>query len=371
MRESQHRPTSLTVDLSAVVHNAQELIKWTKAKNIIAVLKADAYGMGAVPVAKELIKNNLTNKIAVSNLDEALDLKENGIQIPIWVFGAHDFSYLNEFIENDFEITVGNLEWLEQIPHLNGKLKVQLAIDTGMTRIGFNKVEDIKKGIKIIEENNNLELTGIYTHFATADSADNFYFKQQVKNWHILTDELNLPDQLKSVANSPTSIWHRDEDLPFYNLRIGAGLYGFDPSDEQLVIPSELKLIPASKFATALSDVRFVKKGISISYGATYTTNEDSFIGTIPLGYRDGWLRRMQGTDVLIDGKFMPIVGRVTMDYILIKLDKKYEVGTPVILFNDAKTLTKLAKQVGTIGYELITSLNYRVKREYIGGQNG
>ncbi|MDR0898953.1 MAG: alanine racemase [Lactobacillaceae bacterium] len=367
MREAINRPTQMTVDLKAVVHNAREILNWTGAKNLIAVLKADAYGVGSIQVAQALETEKLLYKIAVSNLDEAYELRNAGIDTPIWIFGAHDYSYLNQFTENDFEITVGHLEWLENLPELSHTLKIQLAVDTGMGRIGFQNKVDLNKAVEIIEQNPKLGLSGIYTHFATADSSDSTYFNQQVDTWHDLTDELEIPDELKTLANSPASIWHRDADISLRTIRLGYLLYGFNPSDNLLEMPSGLNLKPALKLTTQISDIRQLKKGQSISYGATYTASADITVATIPIGYADGWRRSEQNANVYIDGKSYPIIGRVTMDYTLIKVDQSIELNQEVILVDNIHGLEQRATENQTIGYEVLTGLSPRIKRIYLG----
>lgn len=364
MFSAENRPTKMTVDLSAVVHNAKELIRYTNGANLIAVLKADGYGTGAAKIASVLEENKLAFKFAVSNLDEAFDLVNAGIKTPIWIFGAHDYRYLNQFIENEFELTVGSLDWLKNLPPLDGKLKIQLSIDTGMSRIGFTDKDEIKTALEIIESNSNLQLTGVYTHFATADAKDNSNFEMQVEKWHQLIDALDLNPELFSLANSAATIWHRDE-IPTQNIRPGMALYGINPSDDVLQIPTDLNLKPALSIKSALTDIREVKKGVSVSYGATYAAQEDIFVGTIPIGYADGLNRRFQGYSVYIDGVKQEIIGRITMDYTLIKLDKNYPVDSEVEIFGIDSSFEKAANFIDTISYEIITNISDRVKREY------
>lgn len=366
------RPTWAEIDLDAVKNNLNRLKEFTKAEKFVAVLKADAYGNGSVEFAKAI--NDQVDEFAVSNYDEAIQLQEAGIQKLIWVFGAQNFSAINNFVNHDLVMSVGDLAWLKDsikyIPK-NKKLKIALAIDTGMNRIGLNNRDDIKEALDFIAENQRLDLKEVYTHFATADSDDNTYFEKQVNRWHQYTDDLNIDPELISMANSATSLFHiNDQRVSFNKIRIGIALSGVNPSDDLLKMPIELE--PTFSLFTKIDDVRLVKKGEKISYGATYLVEEDQYIATVPIGYGDGWLRRMQDSFVLIDGKKMKIAGRITMDQMMIVLDKKYPTNTLVTLIGEDQqqqlTLADHARNVNTIGYEIQVTISNRVPRIYKGG---
>ena len=366
------RPTWAQIDLDAVKNNLNKVKNFAKANKVIAVLKADAYGNGAVEFAKSI--NDLVDQFAVSNFMEALQLKKEGIEKLIWVFGAQRLSAIEKFIENDFIITVGELDWLKEsikyIPE-NKSLKIAIAIDTGMNRIGLNNRNDIKAALDFISENKSLDLKEIYTHFATADSADNTFLDMQVERWHQFTDDLDIDPNLVSMANSATTLFHTDnQKISFDKIRIGIALSGVNPSDNLLEMPIELE--PTFSLFTKIEDIRLVKKGERISYGATYLVEEDQYIATVPIGYGDGWLRRMEDSFVIVDGKRRKIAGRITMDQMMIVLDKYYPVDTLVTLIGkdqqEQLTLADHANLVGTIGYEIQLEISKRVPRIYQGG---
>lgn len=371
-----NRPTWAQIDLDAVKSNLKKIKHFSKADKVTAVLKADAYGNGAVEFAESI--NNLVNQFAVSNFDEAVQLRKSGIEESIWVFGAQDLSSIPKFIEEDIVITVGELDWLQEsikyIPE-NTNLKIALAIDTGMNRIGLASREETVAALDFISENPSLDLKEVFTHFATADSADDTYFDMQVDRWHQYTDGLDIDPELISMANTATALFHSDnQQVSFNKIRIGIGLSGENPSDNLLEMPIELK--PTFSLYTKVEDVRLVKKGERISYGATYLAESDQYIATVPIGYGDGWLRRMEDSYVLIDGQRRKIAGRITMDQMMIVLDKYYPINTLVTLIGqdgqEQLSLADHANLVGTIGYEIQTGISKRVPRIYQGGnQNG
>ncbi|MFT8695638.1 MAG: alanine racemase [Oenococcus sicerae] len=370
-----HRPTWMSVNLDAATHNLQEIKKWTKADKVYAVLKADGYGLGAVQLAKAFQETAAADAFVVSNLDEALELRRAGLILPIWVLGAWDYSDLTLFVQNNIVITVPSLDWLMHLPALAGTLKISLAIDTGMTRIGFDDADQIAQAKKIIEANPRLELFSVYTHFATSDDASAHskkYFDQQAIRWQQLVVNQGFDPKLFSMANSATSIWHNtDPRISFAAIRPGQLISGVNVSNGDLPMPQKLFLERVFAVYSQLADVRFVKKGQALSYGATETMPEDGYVATMPFGYNDGWLRRMQGSSVIIEGKRMPILGRITMDQTMVKLDKKYPIGTRATLIGkDGKeqiTAEEVAHYSHTIVNEIQTTLAPRIKRIYTG----
>lgn len=370
-----HRPTWLSVDLDAATHNLQAIKQWTKASKVYAVLKANGYGLGAVQLAKAFEMTAAADAFVVSNLDEGLELRQAGITLPIWVLGAWDYSDLDLFIKNQIVITVPNLAWLQHLPALSGKLSLSLAIDTGMTRIGFDQADQISAAKQLIDHNPQLSLFSVYTHFATADEADEKsqrYFEMQLQRWHDLIDQQGFDPNLFSMANSATSVWHNhDSRISFAAIRPGQVISGVNVSNGDLAMPTGLQLEKVMGLYSELADVRFVKQGQALSYGATQVMPQDGYVGTMPIGYNDGWLRRMQGSSVLINQQSRPLLGRITMDQTMILLDKKYEVGTRVTLIGqdgpEEITLEDVANYSHTIVDEVQTTLAPRIKRIYTG----
>lgn len=368
-----HRNTWLSVDLGAALHNIKVIKKWTKAKKVYAVLKADAYGLGAVRLAESFEKNKAADAFVVANVDEALELRNAGSMLPIWVLGAWDYADIQLFVDKGFVITIPSLDWLKNIPDFNGKLKVSLAIDTGMTRIGFDKHDQISEAKKLIDGDLNLELFSVYTHFATADeagekSAD--YFAKQLDTWHALIDDQGFDPEVFSMANSATCIW-RNEDprISFAAIRPGEIISGNDPSNGQLPMPKDLDIRKVISLHTKIADVRYVAKGQPISYGATEVMPYDGYLATVPIGYEDGLLRRMQDGPVIVEGKRLSMIGRITMDQTMILLDKKYPIDTEVTIIgkngDQEITVADAAEYSHTIVNEIQTAISPRVKRIY------
>ena len=206
---------------------------------------------------------------------------------------------------------------------------------------------------------------GIFTHFATADELDTSHFVGQLSRFKEILSELTFLPPVVHASNSATTLWHSDTIMNA--VRLGDIIYGLNPSGRVLDLPYEVK--PALSLESALVHVKEIQAGAHVGYGATYTSDSQQIIGTIPLGYADGWTRDMQGFDVLIDGQRCPIVGRVSMDQITVRLPQVYPLGTQVVLIGKSGaeliTATDVADKRGTINYEVVCLISDRVPREY------
>ncbi|MBD7895521.1 alanine racemase [Limosilactobacillus sp. Sa3CUN2] len=367
------RDTKLIVDLGAIKHNINEQKKLLAPDSrILAVVKANAYGNGLVPVAKTAIAAGATGA-CVAILDEALELRDNGITAMILVLGIAPVENAHIAAEAGVSLTVGSLDWLEayhqmaQVQHWTKPLKVHLGIDSGMGRIGFTTVDDFNEAVAVLRKYPEFEFEGMFTHFATADSADNGYFNKQVNKWEQFVNSLDVLPPFVHMANSATGMWHRDK-ITANTVRMGISMYGQNPSGRELNATLDLK--PVEQLVTSISFVKKLRAGESVSYGATYTAKEDEWLATLPIGYADGYPRCMTGYKVLIDGEFCDIAGRVCMDQMMVRLPKHYPVGTKVVLLgrsgNNEITANDLADQAGTINYEIMTNISNRVHRIYI-----
>ena len=366
MKTSPHRPTKALIDLGAIRYNIQQMeahipkdtLKW-------AVVKANAYGHGAVAVATAI--QNDVDGFCVSNIDEALELREAGIAKPILILGVSSLEAVPLAIQQQITLTVASLAWLEELlsqqANLTG-LTVHIKIDSGMGRIGVRSQGDADSliaGLKSL----GADVEGIFTHFATADEADDSKFKRQLAFFTDLVNNLVDRPRLVHASNSATSIWHAE--TVFNAVRLGVVIYGLNPSGSVLDLPYNIR--PALSLETALVHVKTLPAGQDVGYGATYTTTADEVIGTIPIGYADGWTRDLQGFHVIVDGQLCPIVGRVSMDQITVRLPKVYPLGTPVTLMGEnggaSITATEVAEKRGTINYEVLCLLSDRVPRSY------
>ena len=245
-------------------------------------------------------------------------------------------------------------------------LKIHLALDTGMGRIGFRNTQDLKEAVDFIEKHSDqLKCEGVFTHFSTADSKDPAYFEKQSQKFDELVGVLKKKPKYIHQANSATALWHPNFEGNL--VRMGISMYGLNPSGD--VIDETWNLEPALSLESELVAVKEVEVGSSIGYGATYTSSQSEWIGTVPIGYADGWLRRMQGFKVLIDGQYCEIVGRVCMDQFMVRLPKKYNLGTKVTLIgeNNGKVITAqdVANYADTIHYEIMCNITERVPRIY------
>ncbi|MBS7577256.1 MULTISPECIES: alanine racemase [unclassified Enterococcus] len=363
MINSKHRPTVALIDLDAICWNIKQEQRHSNNSEIFAVVKANGYGHGAVEVAKAALSSGVSG-LCVSNLDEALDLRKNGISSPILVLSEIPVAYIDLAIANQITLTVASLYFLEALAFNAdlAKLKIHLKLDTGMGRIGLRNVEEVKAAERLINRL-NLQLEGVFTHFATADEATTDYFNRQVQRFKKLKSALAVIPKYVHVSNTATAFWHQQCDGNL--IRYGIGMYGLNPSGKTLDLPFELK--PALALISQLSYVKQVKKDEFISYGATYETKTNEWIGTVPIGYADGWLRRLQGFKVLVEGEYCEIVGRICMDQLMLRLPRSFSIGTKVTLIgkdrDEEVSATSVAEFSQTINYEITCGLSDRIPR--------
>lgn len=363
---SIHRPSYIEVNLENIRQNVKNIKAHLKNnEEIFAVVKANGYSHGAVEAGRAAIEAGATG-LCVATLDEGLSLREADIIEPILVLGVTDVKYAALAAQQNISLTVAQTDWLKEAAKENFEtLKIHLKVDSGMGRIGFTNREDLLQACEILQEDNHFEAEGIFTHFATADEVDDSYFQEQLHKFKKITADLPIDFKYKHVANSATTLWR--DDSGFNMVRLGIAMYGLNPSGSAIELPYELKT--AFSLHSEIVFIKKVEPKTKISYGATYEAQAEEWIATIPLGYADGWLRRMQGFEVLVDGKRCPIVGRVCMDQLMIKVPQKYDVGTQVTLLgkngNDEITIESAAEYAGTINYEIICSLSERLPRIY------
>ncbi|WP_373841988.1 alanine racemase [Limosilactobacillus sp.] len=365
------RKTEYVVDLGALKHNIQaQRAALPAGSKILAVVKANAYGHGLVPVAQAALAAGATGT-CVAVLEEALELRDNGIDALTLVLGITPVEYAHIAATAGVSLTVGSLDWLQeyhrlaQVNHWTEPLRVHLGVDTGMGRIGFTDIDQFKQAVDLLKYP-EFKFEGMFTHLATADSTDTTYFNKQVHRWQKFVDSLDQLPPYVHMANSAIGMWHRKQ-ITANTVRMGISMYGYNPSGD--AIKETLDLQPIGTLKTAICFVKKLKAGESVSYGATYTAKHDEWLATLPIGYADGYSRSLTGFKVIVDGQFCPIAGRVCMDQMMIRLPKYYPVDTPVILMGKSGQLkltpTDLAKKVGTINYEILTGISHRVHRVY------
>lgn len=370
-----NRSTKIIVNQQAIVTNIRHAsARLTSKQQLFAVVKADGYGHGALKVMEAAERAGIDG-YCVAILDEAIQLREHGCTKPIIVMGVTPAYFVELALRYDICLAVASLEWFDELISLYEKkliklvpaqkIKVHLKIDSGMGRVGLTSVEEVQAIDQLLGDYPLCEIDGVFTHFATADSQETDYFKQQVKKFNRMLEALaNKPPHIH-VANSATSLWH--EKVSTTIVRLGIAMYGLNPSSGNLEPPYHLE--PAMSLETELVHVKQVENGTCISYGATYTSATKEWIGTLPIGYADGWRRALQGFSVLVEGEYCELVGRICMDQCMIRLPHQFPVGTKVTLIgqNNQKRITmdEVANKLQTINYEVACDFSERVPRFY------
>lgn len=353
-----YRRVYAKIDLDAIKHNIKAVRKRVDSK-VMAVVKANAYGHGAERVSKEIA--DLVDYFAVATIEEAVKLRENNIKTPILILGYLSPEYFDMLVKYNIEQTIFDKESALLLAKAGGK--AHIAIDTGMSRIGFEASE---KGIDDIRSINGLNIAGIFTHFASADEEDKAFTRSQYEKFtyvcrRLEEEKIKLP--IKHAANSAAII-----DMPEMKLdmvRSGIITYGLMPSSE--VGAFDLK--SAMKLISHVVYVKKVPKGTPVSYGRTFTAERDSIIATIPVGYADGYPRALSNCGrVIINGQSAPIAGRVCMDQFMVDVTDigNVKTGDTVYLMNEEITADEIARLAGTINYEIVCKISDRVPRIYV-----
>lgn len=369
------RPVWAEIDLDAIKYNIDSIKRRVDTKELIAVVKADAYGHGALDVSKTLVENGAT-KLAVAVITEAMELRHGNINTHIMILGYTPLEFAADLINYDIEQTIFDLEYAKKLSeialNLGKKAKVHVALDTGMGRIGFLINDNSLNEILKISSLKGLEVVGIFTHFSTSDESDKNYSNKQYKkftdfNEKLISKGVNIP--LKHVSNSGAII-----DMPntyLDGVRAGIVLYGYYPSED--VLKQNLDLKKAITIKTQVAHVKILDKDEYVSYGRKFKTERKSIIATLPIGYADGYSRALTGkAKVIINGKFAPVVGTICMDQCMIDVTDigDVHVGDEVIVLGKDKDLKfdadDMAKAMGTINYEVLCMIKQRIPRVYI-----
>ncbi|NMH67572.1 alanine racemase [Bacillus sp. RO3] len=364
------RDTWAEINLDHLFENVTNIKKHVPSDvHVLAVVKANAYGHGDVQTSLTALAAG-ANGVAVAFLDEAISLRRAGITAPILVLGATRPKDVQIAAQLDISLTTFRLEWLVEAERqlVQGeKLNLHIKCDTGMGRIGVRTTKELKGIEDYINEHPQFELEGIFTHFATADELNDDYLDEQLDRFEQMLEQLeSMPSYIHS-SNSAATL--RKTSTLFNTVRVGIAMYGLTPSIEMKPsLPFPLKEV--FSLHSRLIHIKELQAGEKVSYGATYETAGPEFIGTIPIGYADGWLRKLQGQDVLVDGKRVPIVGRICMDQCMIRLSESGEIGTRVTLIGnqgeEGITMDEIAGKLDTINYEIPCIISTRVPRIYI-----
>ena len=372
------RPVWAEIDIDTLIHNIGEVRRATEpSAEIMTVVKANAYGHGAVQCSRIFLENG-AKSLAVAALTEAVELRGSGVEAPILVLGYTPVEHFGETLKWGVTPTIYTVEGaraLADVAESAGKIaNTHIKVDTGLGRIGFLPSDESLKAIEEISQYPSIDIEGIFTHFAVADAEDKEYTRGQFESFLGFTERLDargISPPMRHVSNSAAII-----DLPEYSLdavRPGCMLYGLYPSDE--VDTGRVDLRPSMTLRTRLSNLKVVPPGTGISYGLTHTTSAESFIGSLPVGYADGYSRALSNrAKVLVRGKRASVVGRVCMDQCMIDLTgvNEAEIGDKVVLFGGrvegAPTAEDVAGGMGSITDEVVSTISRRVPRVYLKG---
>ena len=363
------------ISLEAIGHNIREVKKrLPEGVKLLGVVKANAYGHGAVPVASYL--ENQVDYFATATIEEAVELRENGISAPILILGYVSPSQYGDLVEYDITQTIDSyaqaLALEKEAARQNRKAKAHLAVDTGMTRIGFQVTEHDADEAAKIADLPHIELEGMFTHFCCADQEDKTYCSMQMEKYDKMTAllaERGVTIPLRHICNS-AGIMEFD-DHRFEMVRSGIITYGIYPSEE--VKKERLDLIPALSWKSHVIHVKEVGPGIGVSYGATYVTEKPmTRIATVSAGYADGYPRALSNQGcVLIHGKKAPIIGRICMDQMMVDVTDIPDVQVEDVVTvggtygDETITIEEIANPAARFDYEMLCDISSRVTRVY------
>ncbi len=362
------------IDLDAVYDNVKAAKSLTKPDTkMMAVIKADGYGHGAVPLARVL--DPLTDAYGVAILEEGVELRQAGVTKPILILGYTPKPLYEPMIRYDIMTAVFTLEMAQEISQTAVRMektsKIHIKLDTGMSRIGFQPDANSLEQIKKIAALPGIQIEGCFTHFARMDEVDKTKAREQFRRYMDFTAQIEaagIPLPVKHVSNSAGII-----EMPEVNLdmvRDGICIYGLYPSQE--VAKERLPLIPAMQWKAYVSYVKTLPAGVEIGYGGTYTTTKETIVATIPVGYADGYPRSLSNRGcVLIRGQRAPILGRVCMDQFMVDVTgiPNVQTGDMVTLFGcdgeEILSVEEVADLSGSFNYEFVCDVGKRVPRVY------
>lgn len=368
------RPTWVEIDLSAIASNTRQIAALVGPQvRILASLKADAYGHGAVKVAHTVLQNG-TSMLGVATVSEAMPLREAGINAPILVFGYVPSWQMREAVHMGVTLTLYSIEAAQAASRaalaLGKTALAHVKVDTGMGRLGIRaeQLADIVHLVKVIRELPGLQVEGIFTHFAMADARDTTHTRMQLARFqHVLQilEEEGIRPPLAHAANSAAMLTLPEARLDM--VRPGIALFGLHPSEE---VPLPPGFRAALSFKTQVSQVKLIPAGECLGYGCTYYTEQPATIAVLPVGYADGFRRAPANWgSVLIHGQSAPLVGRVCMDQCMVDVSHipQTRTGDEVVLIgrqgSASLTAEQVAQRLGTINYEVVSEILARVPR--------
>lgn len=361
----QHRAEA-RIDLLALASNLSKL-KTTSSVDLLAVVKADAYGHGLVEIGLAAEKSG-ADWLGVALLEEAISLRAHGVHIPILAWLVPPGSDFDSAAKHDIDVAVASLGTLMEISLLPNKPRIHIEVDTGMTRGGFlDEWDELLKA-----DFSRVEVVGIFSHFARADEAGQQQNHYQLKEFKKKIEQLKavgINPPIKHLSNSAATLL--DSDSAFDMVRTGIAMYGLSPDVKAMGDSKKLSLKPVMQLRAKLHLVKQVPAGSPVGYGATAVTEKETKLGVVAMGYADGIPRIAQGAGVFIGGKRAPIIGRVSMDQFVVDLgvSSTANSGDWVVVFGDGSHGEYTADDWGnaslSINYEIVTRIGPRVPRIY------
>ncbi|CDB90377.1 alanine racemase [Clostridium sp. CAG:253] len=365
------------INLDAIHENVANAKALTKpGTKLMAIIKADAYGHGAVMVAHTL--EDVADAYGVAILEEGIELRQSGINKPILILGYTPAPLYPAMIKYDIATAVFEYDMAEKMSEaaekIGKKAKVHIKLDTGMSRIGFKQDDESLEVIKKIAELPGIEIEGCFTHFATMDEKDKTKAMKQFERYMDFVErieDVGIKIPVKHVSNSAGIIEKQEVNLDM--VRDGICVYGMYPSDE--VDKTKLKLTPAMEIKSYVSFVKTLEAGVEIGYGGTYITTKQTTVATIPVGYADGYSRALSNRGrVLIKGKSFPIIGRICMDQFMVDISELPEIkqGDEVTLVgrggDEYISIEEVADMSYSFNYEFVCDIGKRIPRVYYKG---
>lgn len=353
----QYRQTFAEINLKHIEKNVSKIIKkYDEYQYYIGVVKADSYGHYDNRVVKSIIKGGC-NYLAVSSLEEALQIRKNISDIPILCMGIILPYYLPICVENNITVTIPSFEYVMEIPKtLASKLKCHIKLDTGMNRLGIKSKDELEYTYSILKER-GFNIEGIFTHIYEASKKKKS--QKQFDRFLELTENIPLEEiPIIHIAQSETLTNH--PKIPFTTgCRLGIIIYGFT-NDDSLQLQSTFAL------KSQIVQIKHLKKGETVGYQGIYKANENEIVGIVSIGYADGVIRKNTGRTVFINGREYSIIGNICMDMFMVKIDESVSLYDTVDILKDVQDIERVSKYLHTIPYEVMCSISKRVHRIYV-----
>lgn len=378
-----YRSTHVKINLDNIKNNIIEITKkYNNYDYYFGVVKGNCYGHG-IQIIETLIKNGI-NYLAVSSLDEALEIREINKNIPILCLQPIDTEYLDICSKNNITITVHSSTYVKNIKNIDNPITVHIKIDSGMSRLGFNNKNELKKAISLLQKNNNINIEGIYTHMGTTGITD-VYRKKQLNNFEDITSLIDL-NIFKIIHIDRSITLLCQPKIPYCNgVRLGIVMYGFgqkriernfmqkikyEVKTRLYNIPKtnydELNLLPAFSLYSKVIQVKKINQGSLVGYGMSFQAPEDMIVATIEIGYYDGLNLNYNNNYVFVNNKRYKIIGTINMGMITIKADETIQEGDMVEIFGEHISIKEAARNSHTTVYQLLSCIPKFIPRIYV-----